>query len=343
VSKLPVPFLEFPVARRPEETNDGFRVRVELAVMNVVGRYVYGEHKACVETVLNGGWVNRVSEPAGVPYGPRLEPGSEACKEAAKKRKSDTGAGTSGKHMKVSGRKGMLAKASVAPKGMDAAPSKTVLAKATYTTQASKAGMVLGTSVPPRVATRSGVAVLKITVTVAVMVTMSRAGVLKISTSVKSPAAALSPAMKGKHAKVDARPPPALVTPCAILVRQPVAARADTNRVTYCAILDSVPSAELCSSSSNDSFSSESVMASPPPVPDVHISVELPPVIEVPEVEVAEQEVAVDTEAHTASLEGWFSQFLQISHSIISCGDFDFGCIGVHDDGGVGGNLHQLA
>jgi hypothetical protein len=47
-------------------------------------------------------------------------------------------------------------------------------------------------------------------------------------------------------------------------------------------------------------------MASPPPVSDVHISTEVLPVTEVPEAEVTEQEVAVDTEAHTASLKGWF-------------------------------------
>jgi hypothetical protein len=62
VSKLPVPFLEFPVARRPEEMNDGFRVRVELVATNIVGRYARKEHKVCVETVLNGGWVNIVFE-----------------------------------------------------------------------------------------------------------------------------------------------------------------------------------------------------------------------------------------------------------------------------------------
>jgi hypothetical protein len=37
VLKLAIPMPEFPVARRPEETNDGFRVRVELAAVNVVG------------------------------------------------------------------------------------------------------------------------------------------------------------------------------------------------------------------------------------------------------------------------------------------------------------------
>jgi hypothetical protein len=53
----------------------------------------------------------------------------------------------------------------------------------------------------------------------------------------------------------------------------------------------------------------------------------------------SEQEVAVDTEAHTASPEGSFSQFLQISHAIIDSGDFGFGCTGVHDDGGARGDL----
>jgi hypothetical protein len=62
VSKLAVPLLKFPVARRPEEMNDGFRVRVELVATNIVGRYARKEHKVCVETVLNGGWVNIVFE-----------------------------------------------------------------------------------------------------------------------------------------------------------------------------------------------------------------------------------------------------------------------------------------
>jgi hypothetical protein len=143
--------------------------------------------------------------------------------------------------------------------------------------------------------------------------------------------------------KVDARPPPAFVTPRVILVQQPFAVRADADRVMYCTILDFVPSTESCSSSSNDSSSSESVMASPPSVPDVHIFVELLSVTEVLEAEAAEQDVAIGTEAHAASLEGWFSQFLQISHVVINCGDFDFGCTGVHDDGGAGGDLHLLA
>jgi hypothetical protein len=76
-------------------------------------------------------------------------------------------------------------------------------------------------------------------------------------------------------------------------------------------ILNSVPSAKSCSSSLNDSSDSESVMASPPPILDVQIFVDFPHMTEVPEVEAAEQEVVVITEAHAVSLKGWFSWFLQ--------------------------------
>jgi hypothetical protein len=50
-----------------------------------MGRYTCGEHKVYVEVVPNQGRVNRVFECTGVPYGPRLELGSEACEEDAKK------------------------------------------------------------------------------------------------------------------------------------------------------------------------------------------------------------------------------------------------------------------
>jgi hypothetical protein len=69
VSKLAVPLLEFPVVRLPKEMSDGFQVRVELATVNVVGRYACREHDACFAVVLNKGRVNRVFERAGVPYG----------------------------------------------------------------------------------------------------------------------------------------------------------------------------------------------------------------------------------------------------------------------------------
>jgi hypothetical protein len=161
---------------------------------NFVGRYARGENKVRVETVPDGGQVNRVFEQAGVPYGPCLELGSKACGEATKKRKSDAGVGPSGKRAKVSGRKAIPAKASVAPRGTSAAPSKTVMAKATHATQASKTSVAPGTTVPPKVGAPSGTTMSKI---VAATVTASRVGLLKISTSAKRPAAALSPAVKG--------------------------------------------------------------------------------------------------------------------------------------------------
>jgi hypothetical protein len=61
-----------------------------------------------------------------VPYGPLLEPGSEACVEATKKRKRDVGVRPSGKCVKVSGRKAVPTKMSTASKGENVASSKTV-------------------------------------------------------------------------------------------------------------------------------------------------------------------------------------------------------------------------
>jgi hypothetical protein len=77
--------------------------------------------------------------------------------------------------------------------------------------------------------------------------------------------------------------------------------------VAYYTILDSVPSAESCSSSLNDSSSSESIMASSPSILDLHISAELSHMTEMPEVEAVEQQVAVDIDAHAAAPEGLFS------------------------------------
>jgi hypothetical protein len=302
VLKLAIPMPEFPVARRPEEMNDGFRVRVELAAVNVVGWYAYREHKVCVEAVPNEGRVNRVFEKAGIPYGPRLEPGFEACKEAMKKRKSDVGVGPSGKCTKVSGQKAVPAKMSVAPKGVSVVSLKTVLVKATHAKLVPKANVAPGTSVPSRTVAPSATAASKTPTTVAVTVTASRVVVLKISAGAKRPAVAPSLTVKGKQARVDARPPLASVVPHKVLLWPQVAVKVDDDRVAYCAMLDSVPSMESCSSSSSDSSGSASIMASPPPFPDLPISVELPHMIEVLEAEAVEQEVAVETVAHVASL-----------------------------------------
>jgi hypothetical protein len=55
VSKLTLPLLEFPIARLLGETNDSFQARVELATMNIVGRYAHGEHDTCIAVVSNTG------------------------------------------------------------------------------------------------------------------------------------------------------------------------------------------------------------------------------------------------------------------------------------------------
>jgi hypothetical protein len=105
--------------------------------------------------------------------------------------------------------------------------------------------------------------------------------------------------------KVSARPSLASTTPHDASVQQPVAVKVGAARVSYCAILDLVPSVESHSSSSNGSVGSESIMASPPPAPDVHISVELPYTTQAPDAE-----VVIDTGVHATCPEGWFSLFL---------------------------------
>jgi hypothetical protein len=133
----------------------------------------------------------------------------------------------------------------------------------------SKAGVAPRTSVSPRAMVPSVTAVSR------TAVTASRAGVLKISTGAKRPAAAPSPMAKGKRVKVDVRPPPASVASHVVLVRPRIVMRADDDPVAYCAILDSVLSAESSPSSLKDSSSSESIMALPPLIPDLHIFAKL--------------------------------------------------------------------
>jgi hypothetical protein len=117
--------------RLPDEMNDHFRVRVELDTENVVGSYARGEFDLCIVSVSNVARVNRVFEQAGVPYGPRLEPGSEASKEAMRKRRCDAGAGSAGKHAKVFGRKAAASKDLVVAKNAGVGSSKTIPSKTT--------------------------------------------------------------------------------------------------------------------------------------------------------------------------------------------------------------------
>jgi hypothetical protein len=55
VSKITLPLPEFPIARLPEDSNDHFRARVELAAENVMGSYIHGEHDACILALPNRG------------------------------------------------------------------------------------------------------------------------------------------------------------------------------------------------------------------------------------------------------------------------------------------------
>jgi hypothetical protein len=59
-SKVTLPLPEFPLTKFRGESDDHFRVRVELDVENVVGTYSRPEHDACVLALLNGGRLNRV-------------------------------------------------------------------------------------------------------------------------------------------------------------------------------------------------------------------------------------------------------------------------------------------
>jgi hypothetical protein len=209
--------------------------------------------------------------------------------------------------VKVSGQKLLHVKVCAPTRGPSTTAPKTFPVKGPHGTQVSKSGVGTGTGVPPRAVAPSGTMVSKTTVIVAATVTASRAGVLKISIGVNRPVAVLSLMANGEQVKVDVRPPPASVTPQDVFVRQPVMARSDADWVVLCTIFDSVPSMESCSSPSNFSPGSESVVALPPLVPDVDVSMELLHMIEVPVVEAAGQEVPVNAETHAASPEGWFS------------------------------------
>jgi hypothetical protein len=128
VSKVTLSLPEFPLAKLQGESNDHFLVRVELGIENVIGSYICTDHNAC-KLLSNGGLLNQVFEQADVAYGSRLEPGSEASKEATKKRKNDAGAGPAGKKAKLPAKRKMAAlNAFAAPKSAGATSSKAAYA-----------------------------------------------------------------------------------------------------------------------------------------------------------------------------------------------------------------------
>jgi hypothetical protein len=188
VSKLLAAMMDFPVAQLLGETNDHLWARVELAAMDMVGRYTHGEHQACVEAMPNQGRVNWVFEHTGVPYGPCLAPGSETSEEAAKKRKQDAGAESQSKHVRVLGRQTSCVKVAT----VKAAQSKSLLG----------AEAVPNIGVPPKTTASTSASVSKAVVTV----TSPRVRVLKIGAGEERPSAAPSEETKGKHARLNIGP-----------------------------------------------------------------------------------------------------------------------------------------
>jgi hypothetical protein len=163
-------------------------------------------------------------------------------------------------------------------KNVGASSLKSAPTKATHVKSAPRACDVAGASVPPKPRAPLGTIMSKTASTV----TAPRAGVFKINVGAKRPAMAPSPATKGKQARVDVRLPPTSTATRKAPVRPQAPGRSDDGLVACCVLLDFVPSVESCSSSSSsDSSGSESVLASPPSVPDLHISAELPDMTEV--------------------------------------------------------------
>jgi hypothetical protein len=65
VSKLKILLPKFRVVRSDEEGDIKFLTRVELEVENVVGSYSCPKPGACIKSLPNGGWLNRVFELPG--------------------------------------------------------------------------------------------------------------------------------------------------------------------------------------------------------------------------------------------------------------------------------------
>jgi hypothetical protein len=221
-----------------------------------------------------------------VPYGLHLEPRSEASKEAAKKRRNDTGAELVGKCATGSD----SLKAHAAPKGTGVALLK---AASSHARSTPKAGA------PPKAI------VLKSVATQA----LPKARVLKISTGVKRSASAepsLTP--MGKHAKVNVAPSPASAPILRAIVRLQPLTESDDGHVVACAMLGA---SSVVSSSSNDSYGSESIMALLPLIPNLLISAGLDDTLEMPDGKMAHQSVeTIATIPHADTSAGMFMYIL---------------------------------
>jgi hypothetical protein len=299
VLKLRLPLPKFPIVRLPDETNDHFRARVELAIENVMGRYARGEHDVCIMSVPNEGRVNRVFKHAGVPYGPCSEPRSEASKEAAKKRRDNADAGPARKHAKVSGWKATTPKALVVAKGTSATSSKMARSKSTPSKAApSKPIPVMIAAESKAGAPRKASVAMKAVVLKSAMSPMPKAGVLKIGAGLKWGGTALAQVPKGKQVRVGVAPPIASSPTRLTTVRPPASADSGEGRVAMCMMLGTLPMVSHSTPSSSNSSGSRSIMASPPLVPYMVIFAVLPDISEVSEVEPTPRDDAVEMGPH---------------------------------------------
>jgi hypothetical protein len=230
-----------------------------------------------------------------VPYGLHLEPRSEASKEAAKKRRNDTGAELVGKCATGSD----SLKAHAAPKGTSVALLK---AASSHARSTPKAGAPPKSGVPPKAI------VLKSVATQA----LPKARVLQISTGVKRSASAepsLTP--MGKHAKVNVAPSPASAPILRAIVRLQPLTESDDGHVVACAMLGASSVVSSLSSSLNDSYGSESIMALLPLIPNLLISAGLDDTLEMPDGKTAHQSVeTIATIPHADTSAGMFMYIL---------------------------------
>jgi hypothetical protein len=112
VSKVETPLPIFTMEAISAEGADHFLAKVEMDAEKVLGSYGPREHDALMTVKLpNGGRINQVFEQMGVPYAPRLLPGTEAFQIATKKRKTDVSKKPSAKKMKIFQGKAAPAKA----------------------------------------------------------------------------------------------------------------------------------------------------------------------------------------------------------------------------------------
>jgi hypothetical protein len=200
VSKLSAPMPDFPVVKLPEETNDRFRARVELAAANVVGRYTRGEHKVCIEVLLNRGRVNGFFS---TPMCYTSFAWSLTMRQVRKLPRKGSKTPVPGPWRNVRGcpvgRRPLLKPWWRRLLNLNWLPGLKSCLRPTFRRRSCRRRRLL--------------------CRVAVTMTSPRAGVLKISVETKRPGAAPSPATKGKQARLDVGPPLISTAPLKVSTR----------------------------------------------------------------------------------------------------------------------------